>query len=334
MRQDKDRTAKWLLAHHGDSILRLAGMKGFTSWRALQSENVAPRRLPDGLLEVQFEGDRDPTLVLVEVESYPGNDVDRQVLEDLEAVHLARGIVPEAICLVLRPKGQLTVRGTLESTSWRNTTKIAGSWTVVRLWDLEAADLLATGDPGLIPWVPLARSDRPADELLAECRDRIAEVVDERDRSGLKVVTTILAGLAFPGRKFLNLFGGAEKMIESPVLDELVELIEKRAEAKILAREQAKMAAAEEARRLAAEAAEEARKLAAEAETKAAARQATLLASKRSLTAFLEARFQFVPDAVREQIDSVDDVAKLDSLVRLAATCPDVDAFAAGLSGA
>lgn len=104
MRQDKDRTAKWLLAHHGDSILRLAGMKGFTSWRALQSENVAPRRLPDGLLEVQFEGEREPTLVLVEVESYPGNDVDRQVLEDLEAVHLARGIVPEAICLVLRPK--------------------------------------------------------------------------------------------------------------------------------------------------------------------------------------------------------------------------------------
>lgn len=315
----------------------------------MQSENVAPRRLPDGLLEVQFEGEREPTLVLVEVESYPGNDVDRQVLEDLEAVHLARGIVPEAICLVLRPKGQLTVRGALESTSRRNTTKIAGSWTVVRLWDLEAADLLATGDPGLIPWVPLARSDRPADELLAECRDRIAEVVDERDRSGLKVVTTILAGLAFPGRKFLNLFGGAEKMIESPVLDELVELIEKRAEAKILAREQAKMAAAEEARRQAAEAAEvarrqaaeaaeEVRRVAAEAETKAAAqlaaRQATLLASKRGLSAILEARFQSVPDAVRNQIDAVDDVAKLDSLVRLAATCPDVGAFAAGLSGA
>lgn len=155
--------------------------------------------------------------------------------------------------------------------------------------------------------MPLARSDRPADELLAECRDRIAEVVDERDRSGLKVVTTILAGLAFPGRKFLNLFGGAEKMIESPVLDELVELIEKRAESRALAK--------------------------IETELSTRVRQELVRTRQACLLSFLEARFQSVPDAVRAQIDSVDDVAKLDSLVRLAATCPDVDAFAAGLSG-
>jgi hypothetical protein len=27
MREEKDRSGKWLLTHHGDSLLRLAGMK-------------------------------------------------------------------------------------------------------------------------------------------------------------------------------------------------------------------------------------------------------------------------------------------------------------------
>jgi hypothetical protein len=56
MRQDKDRSSKWLLTHHGDAILKLGGITGFTAWRALQPETVAPRRLPDGLIEVRFAG--------------------------------------------------------------------------------------------------------------------------------------------------------------------------------------------------------------------------------------------------------------------------------------
>jgi hypothetical protein len=42
-------------------------------------------------------------------------------------------------------------------------------------------------------------------------------------------VTQILAGLAFPDKRFLDLFGGAEAMIESPVLDEVKALIDARA---------------------------------------------------------------------------------------------------------
>lgn len=63
MRQDKDRTAKWLLAHHGDAVLRLAGFTDFTSCRAVAAELVAPRRLPDGLLEVTVTGRPEQHLV-------------------------------------------------------------------------------------------------------------------------------------------------------------------------------------------------------------------------------------------------------------------------------
>jgi hypothetical protein len=43
-----DRSSKWLLEHHGDSLLRLGGLTGVTSCRAVQTEVVQPRQLPDG----------------------------------------------------------------------------------------------------------------------------------------------------------------------------------------------------------------------------------------------------------------------------------------------
>ena len=62
MRQDKDRSGKWLLTHHGDAILKLGGITDFSSWKALQPETVAPRRLPDGLIEVRFPGESEQPL--------------------------------------------------------------------------------------------------------------------------------------------------------------------------------------------------------------------------------------------------------------------------------
>ncbi|MCI0699517.1 MAG: hypothetical protein L0241_00330 [Planctomycetia bacterium] len=229
MRQDKDRSAKWLLTHHGDAILKLAGITGFTSWKALQAETVAPRRLPDGLLEVRFAGSPEPMWVLVEIETYPDSDADRQVLDDLMLIAVDRKIVPEVVSLVLKPKGNLTVTGAAERKSPRGGTKLGGSWPVVRLWELEAETLFNAGDPGLIPWVPLTKTALTPDQLMTQCRDRLVQVPDLNDRAGLMAVTQILAGLAFPDKRFLDLFGGAEAMIESPVLDEVKALIRVRA---------------------------------------------------------------------------------------------------------
>src|SRR3954470_16426639 len=116
MRQDKDRSAKWLLNHHAGSVLRLGGITGFKSWTAIQPETVAPRRLPDGLIEVWFPSDPKPALVLIEIETYPDKDVDHQVFDDLMLIALERGIVTEVVSLVLKPKGKLAaaVRGSAE----------------------------------------------------------------------------------------------------------------------------------------------------------------------------------------------------------------------------
>jgi hypothetical protein len=283
MRQDKDRSGKWLLTHHGDAVLKLGGITGFSSWKPLQPETIAPRRLPDGLLEVRFPGEPEPTLVLVEIETYPDAEVDRQLLDDLMLIAVDRKAVPEVVSLVLKPKGNLAVTGSAERVGPRGRTRIAGTWPVVRLWELDAEALFAAGDVGLIPWVPLTRTTDTPDVLMARCRDQITAVPDPADRAGLIAVTYILAGLAFPGRQFLNLFGGAKVMIDSPVLDEVKDLI----------------------------------------------RAYTL---QEAIAANLEARFGPVPPERLTGLADLTDLTRLRDLHRLAATCPDVDTFVAGLA--
>jgi len=223
MRQDKDRASKWLIANHGDSILRLAGIAGFAEWKAIVPETVAPRRLPDGLLEVRFRDRSDPSLVLVEVETYPASDVDPQTFEDILIVRLEKRRLPEVVCVVLKQRGHVAVNGHVGETSAGGLTRLAADWRVVRLWELEADDLLASGDIGLVPWAPLARTDRPPLDLLTACRDRIDRVPDDRDREGLLAAASILSELAFPRSDSFNFFGGLAKMIESPVWDQVRE---------------------------------------------------------------------------------------------------------------
>jgi hypothetical protein len=138
MRRDKDRSGKWLLGKHGGSVVRLAGITGFTSWRHLTSEVVAPRRLLDGLIELRFPNEPTPTLVLVEIESYADSDADRQVLDDLLLVAVERGAVPEVVSLVLKPKGNVRVTGTDERFSRSRRVRFNATWPVVQLWELDA----------------------------------------------------------------------------------------------------------------------------------------------------------------------------------------------------
>ena len=96
---------------------------------------------------------------------------------------------------------------------------------MIELWLWEAEELFADGDIGLIPWATLARSDQPAEVLVARCVDRIREVPNETKRDALLAITQIMAGLAFPTQRFPNLFGGTQPMLESPIIDEALEFM-------------------------------------------------------------------------------------------------------------
>jgi hypothetical protein len=167
-----DRSSKWLIQHHGDSILRLGGLTNVVSWRPLQAEVVQPRQLPDGLLEVQVEGQAEPSLFVVEIATYPEPRLSEQIIRDLMLVYLDRRVLPEVLTLVLSPRGSIRVSGIQELVSPLGWTRHRIEWRVVELWTLPAEELLAGNDPGLLPWVPLTHFDGPPEPVLERCREQ------------------------------------------------------------------------------------------------------------------------------------------------------------------
>jgi hypothetical protein len=219
--QEYDKSSKWLIQHHGDSILRLAGIRDIDSWRPLQAELVQPRQLPDGLIEARLSGQDRPSLCVLEVATYPDARVIKQVTRDAALVFLDRDVLPEVLVLFLHPKGNVEAADSTTLNSPLGWTKWQASWKTVELWNLPAEVLLAVGDVGLIPWVPLAKFDGPPEPIFRQCRARIDEDAPANEKENLLAVTQVLAGLRYNDPNLFQLFGGRQAMIESPVLQEL-----------------------------------------------------------------------------------------------------------------
>lgn len=293
MHQDKDRSAKWLLGKHGDALLRLAGITGFTKWEHAPAEVVAPRRSLDGLFKLTFANEAQPRLVIVEIESYADSTADRQVMDDIMLVALEHRRMPEVVSLILKPKGEVAVTGRDERASPSGQVRLVGMWPVVKLWEIDAEALFADGDDGLIPLTPLARTDRPPVEIVSRCVDRMNAVADDTERSSLLSVASIFLKLAGAPFDLIQLPGGKAMFLEKIVRQmEEAELAEAREKWKGVFMVEAKRAA---------------------------------------VIAALEARFGMVPPGTTVAVDALAEEQWLDRLHRFAITCPDLAAFAAEL---
>jgi hypothetical protein len=218
-----DKSSKWLIQHHGDSILRLAGFTSVEEWRPLQAELVQPTQLPDGLLEAQLSGRESPNLFVVEIGTYPENRLYDQLTRDALLVFLDRMVVPEVVVLILHPKGNLQISDFAEFESELGLASLRLRWRVVELWKLDAEELLATNDPSLMPWVSLTEFTDPPEEVLRRCRQTIDQEAKPAEQTNLLAVSQVLAKLRFDDVNILNLFGGKQVMIESPLIQELVD---------------------------------------------------------------------------------------------------------------
>jgi hypothetical protein len=217
-----DPSSKWMLEEHGASVLYVAGARSVTSCRARKAEVVQPRKLPDGLLEASFAGDEGPRLVLVEVATYPEKRVVQQVCDDLRLVRQARGVLVDAVVLCLCPRGGYRVPETAQHTSALGWSAEMLRWKVVELWALSAEELLAAPDVAVALWATLAKYDGPPEVLLQRCRDRIDREGGEQ-RANLLAVAQVFAQLHFNKPEWLDILGGSKAMIESPLIQNLVE---------------------------------------------------------------------------------------------------------------
>jgi hypothetical protein len=160
---------------------------------------------------------------IIEIATYPETRVTEQVVRDTMAVYLDRRVIPEVLTLVLHPRRRVRVSGAEEMASRRGWTRLVCTWRVVELWTLPAESLLAMGDVGLVPWVPLAQSDKPADVLLRACRERIDRQAAPDEHANLLTVAQVLARLRYNDPGILSIFGGKHAMIESPLIQELMQ---------------------------------------------------------------------------------------------------------------
>jgi len=216
-----DKASKWLIQHFGDCILRLAGVRGIVSWRSLQADFVQPRRIPDGFIEVQRLGQAKPDLYILEIATYPEARVAHQVLADTALVYLDRRVLPEVVVLFLHRRGKAEALDAINLSSPQGLTNLKFSWRIAKLWEVPAQELLAAGDIGLIPWVPLTKFKGPPEPIIRQCRARIDQVTSHDEHENLLAVTQFLARVRYNDPKLFEILGGIETMIESPLFQEL-----------------------------------------------------------------------------------------------------------------
>ena len=218
-----DKSGKWLIQHHGDSVLRLAGIDDVESWTPLQTEEVQPRRIGDGFLEVLRRGRSHASLYLIEFATRPEERVQKQLADGAMLAHLDRGELPEVLCIVLSWQGRRSVPKTLAVTSRDGHTRLRMSWTVIELWKVPARALLDTDDVGLALWIPLCDPGDSPRPILERCRDLIDRKAPPGEHENLLVVTSILAGLRYTKAELFPLLGDPRMIVESPLLKEILE---------------------------------------------------------------------------------------------------------------
>jgi hypothetical protein len=217
-----DRSSKWLIQHHGDSMLRLAQIHNIDDWRPVQAEVVQPRQLPDGLVEARLTGEAEYTSFLLEVATYASGRTQEQLTRDAMLVYLNCGVLPEVIVLVLAPKGKEHIASGRRLRSRCGLTSASITWRVIELWKVRANDLLNAGDVGLVPWAMLADSPEPPTALARHCRDAIDQHAPPGERENLLAVVQVLARLRYNDPSVFAILGGKKIMIESPLIDEIV----------------------------------------------------------------------------------------------------------------
>ncbi len=221
MRFRYDKSSKWLIEHHADAILRLAGLTGIRTWKAVNPELVQPRQLPDGLVEVQLEGRAANDLFLLEIYTYPDSRIPGELADDLMLTYIDRRRLPEVLTLILHPKGNLQAPPSHRVASPLGWSGLAFSWQVVELWKVPVGPLLAAKDPGLVPWLLLTQLDREPSAVLHDARDILGNAMPSELES-LQIATQILGRLRYNDEGLFAILGGKKAMIESPVFKEII----------------------------------------------------------------------------------------------------------------
>jgi hypothetical protein len=208
-----DKISKWSIQRRGASILRMAGIQDIETWTPRQAELVLPRQLPDGVLEVRERGRTEPDTDILEIATYPDARVPSQAVRDAALGFLERNVLPEVLVVFLHEKGNVPAADAIELRSRKGFTTLNMRWRAIKLWEIPAEDLLAMGDVGLLPWVPLAKFSDPAETIVSRCKARIDRETSSPDRDDLLTASQFLLPLRMMKSQYWGSFESCWEVI-------------------------------------------------------------------------------------------------------------------------
>ena len=314
MRFKKDRSGRWLMDYHASSLMKFIKLPPFTSCRSVSADQVAPRRIPDGLFQVHYKGRPNPTPVLIEIENFWNQDAARQMLEAIFIVRLTYDVIPDAILIVLSPRGneQSTSAASLESAGGT----VAGliRWQTIRMWEIDAEELFAFNDAGLAPWITLAKTSQPPKDFLERCKALLDAEPPSPRLEELRIVTGFFAAIRYSKINVSAYFSGDSEMIYSPLLDEILKKLEARAEANAYAKvyQKACEKAYVEAEKIVSARLEQSHSL----DIDQAQVRGKVELLREVIVDTLQTRFAYVPDALPKKLEEIESLEKLKQLTR------------------
>lgn len=160
------------MQHFGRALLRLAGVGISGGVTSLQSKIVLPTRVPDGLLQGNstHPDATDPDLFLLEIATYAELRLLPQMLHDIALTWGAFGRLPETFAYILRRHSTAALENSHAVTSRLRHASLAAGWTPIRVFELEAADVLALDEAGLAPFALAAHWDADGEQLAQQVR--------------------------------------------------------------------------------------------------------------------------------------------------------------------
>ena len=225
MAQQYDRTMKRLTSvFTGDYVRFVLGAEAFRAEAVTLEEEEVDRELPSLSREVDFvcrvRLDGDAALLLIEFQTAWASDMPRRMAGYSWRLHerYDEGVYP--VVVVLRPGGRLQ-RHWRMSVWGREVARCR--FEVIRLWEMEAAEVVSRGLVGLYPLLPLMRwgASEPA-EVLARSQDLIlAQVEGREERADAYVALRVLRGIRYPLELVNRILRRRQLMLESPVYEQI-----------------------------------------------------------------------------------------------------------------
>ena len=175
-----DTAFKDLAEQEPELLLQLIGaLPPDATVKVLPREISAPMLAADQPYEVTSAAEH--FIAHVEAQTRWQADVPARVVEYKTLFWLNRHLPVRSYVLMLTPRGMpadVPTSHTIEAQGLR----LTGDFTVVKIWELPAAEALATGSPNLLPFIPLMAG---GEQLLESCAQALGQVRRRRRREAL-----------------------------------------------------------------------------------------------------------------------------------------------------